>query len=123
MIESILNSVKKRLGMSPEYDAFDEDIVMSINSALSTLTQIGVGADSGFRITGADEEWATFLGSDPGFDGVKDYVYLKTRMVFDPPTTSYMITAMEKQIAELEFRINAYYDRYPWTQPLPTPIP
>lgn len=110
MIESILESVKKKLGLTPEYTAFDEDIIISVNSALSTLTQIGVGPASGFRITGADEEWATFLGSDPGFEGVKDYVYLKARMVFDPPTTSYMITAQEKQIAELEWRINVYYE-------------
>jgi hypothetical protein len=110
MIESILNSVKKKLGMTPEYTAFDEDIVLSVNSALSTLTQIGVGPAEGFRITGAAEEWAAFLGSDPAFEGVKDYVFLKVRMVFDPPTTSYMITAMEKQIAELEWRINVYYE-------------
>lgn len=110
MIESILESVKKKLGLAPEYDVFNEDLVITINSALSTLTQIGVGTAEGFSITGADEEWSAFLGSDPGFAGVKDYVYLRTRMVFDPPTTSYMITAMEKQISELEWRINVYYE-------------
>lgn len=110
MIDSILNSVKKKLGLSEDYTAFDEDIVISVNSALSTLTQIGVGPAEGFMIEGAAEEWAAFLGSDPGFQGIKDYVYLKARAVFDPPTTSYMITAMEKQIAELEWRINVYYE-------------
>jgi hypothetical protein len=110
MIDSILESVKKTLGLSEEYDVFDHDVVTYINSALSTLTQIGVGPAEGFVITGADEEWTAFLGSDPGFDGVKSYVYLKTRMLFDPPTTSYMITAMEKQIEELEWRINVYYE-------------
>lgn len=119
MITSILNSVKKKLGMPPEYTAFDEDIVLSVNSALSTLTQIGVGPADGFRITGADEEWATFLGSEPSFEGVKDYVYLKVRMVFDPPSTSYLITAMEKQISELEWRINVYYETRARLNPTP----
>lgn len=110
MINSILNATKKKLGLDPEYDVFDDEIIMTVNSALSTLTQIGVGPPEGFEIEGADEEWAAFLGPDPNFAGVKDYVYLKTRMIFDPPTTSYMITAMEKQIEELTFRINAFYE-------------
>jgi len=108
MIESILDSVKKSLGLSADYDAFDHDIVMHVNSAFSTLHQLGVGPAEGFEITGADEEWASFLGSDPVLNSVKTFVYLDVRMLFDPPSTSYMISAMEKRIDEAKWRINVY---------------
>lgn len=104
---SILNTIKKKLGPSVEYDAFDDDIIVAINSALMVATQIGVGPSEGFSITGASETWEDFLEEDEGkFEAVKDYIYLKTKLLFDPPANSFLVTAMEKQISEFEWRLN-----------------
>lgn len=106
MEDSILNSVKKRIGYSSDYDAFDEDIIQAINSAFSTLTQIGAGPTSGYRITGTTETWSDYLNGIGYIDCVKDYVYLKVRHVFDPPASSSVMQSIENQIKELEWRIN-----------------
>jgi hypothetical protein len=104
--KSILLSTKKLLGLDENYEIFDTDVVIHINSALAILNQLGVGPENGFRITGKKETWSDFLGDDETLlNTVKDYVYLKTRLVFDPPVGS-MIDLMKSQIAELEWRIN-----------------
>jgi hypothetical protein len=108
--ESILLSTKKLLGLDENYEIFDTDVVIHINSALAILNQLGVGPENGFRITGKKETWSDFLGDDETLlNTVKDYVYLKTRLVFDPPVGS-MIDLMKSQIAELEWRINISVD-------------
>lgn len=122
MTESILGSTKKVLGILPDYTAFDIDIIMHINSALSVLHQLGVGPEAGFMIEDDSATWGQFLGIDPAFNLVKTYVYLKVRLIFDPPPTSFAIAAAERQIAEHEFRINVVREgvKYPWQTPLTT---
>lgn len=122
MEESILNSTKKALGLASEYEAFDPDIIMHINSVFSTLHQLGVGPDEGFMIQDDVPTWATFLGNDPRLNHIKTYVFLRVRMLFDPPSLGYVIDAMKEQIKELEWRINAQREETGWTDPSP-PVP
>jgi hypothetical protein len=103
--QSILTSTKKILGIDESYTAFDLDVLVHINSVFSTLNQLGIGPDEGFMIEDADDTWDTFLGNDPRLNSVKTYVYLRVRLLFDPPTTSYMIDALKNQVLELEWRL------------------
>lgn len=119
MIASILTSTKKTLNLAEDYTVFDEDIIVHINSVFSTLNQLGVGPIEGFMIEDKDSTWDAFLGSDPRLNHVKTYVYLRVRMLFDPPTTGYHTTAMEKQIEELEWRLNVQREDTQWTEPIP----
>lgn len=106
MAESILVSMKKMTGLDSNYDVFDEDIIISINSYLMALNQIGVGAN-GFHITGKSETWDDFLGSDIfKLEGVKSYLYMRLKLAFDPPTSSFVLDSYEKQMRELEWRLN-----------------
>lgn len=109
-MNSILTSIKKLLGIDEEYTHFDTDIIIHINSALMTLTQIGVGPAGGYAIDGADDEWSDFLGDSTKLEMVKSYVYMKVRLIFDPPTNSSVTASYEKQIAEFEWRLNAATD-------------
>lgn len=105
--QSILLTIKKMLGIAEEYHAFDLDIVININSVFLTLNQLGVGPSTPYQITGTDETWTDFLGDQNGLAvGVQTYVYLKTRLLFDPPTNSFLVDSMQKQIQELEWRLN-----------------
>lgn len=120
MIASILTSIKKVLGLPPEHTAFDEDVIIHINSVFSTLQQLGVGPAEGFMIEDNSVTWDAFLGGDPVLNNVKSYVYLRVRMLFDPPSNSFTQTAMEKQITELEWRINVNREQLQWVDPDPT---
>lgn len=104
--ESILNSVKKMLGIEAEYTVFDADIIMHINSVFFVLNQLGVGPEEGFKITDATALWTDFMPESPNVESVKSYVYLKVKMLFDPSLNSAVIDAMNRQIAELEWRLN-----------------
>lgn len=119
METSILTSTKKILGIASNYTVFDQDIITHINTAFSTLTQLGIGPPPGFMIEDATPEWADFLGTDLPLNSVKTYVFLKTRMLFDPPQTSYMIAAMNEQIRELEWRLNTHREETAWVDPDP----
>lgn len=114
MSTSILNSVKKVLGLAEDYTAFDPDIVLHINSVFSTLQQLGVGPTEGFEIEGATGTWDSFLGADPRLNNVKTYVSLRVRMLFDPPTTGHHVNAMQAQIQELEWRLNVHMEETIW---------
>ena len=120
MTDRILESVKKVLGIAPEYLAFDQDIVMHINSAFSVLHQLGVGPDEPFMIEDETATWTEFLCTERGVNSVKSYVYLRVRLLFDPPATSFALGAMEKQIEELGWRISTYMDgvRHPYVEPV-----
>jgi hypothetical protein len=111
-VYSILTSVKKALGIEEEYTHFDPDIIMFINAVLMQLTQIGVGPDTGFVITGKDETWDTFLGGKTDIEAVKTFVCLKVKLMFDPPSSSFVLEAIERQLKELEWRINVQVDKY-----------
>ena len=115
MDNSILSTIKKMLGLDADYDAFDTDIIIHINSALRNLMQLGVGPSTGFSINGDFETWNHFLGEATDLEGVKTYVYLKTRLAFDPPATSFVLEAIKAMISEYEWRINVQVD----TEPLP----
>lgn len=110
MDESILNTIKKMLGPDSAYEAFDTEIIIHINTALSTLAQLGVGPRKGFRITGPNELWGDFLGEDIDLESVKTYIYCKVRMIFDPPSNSFVMKAMEDTCKELEWRLNVAVD-------------
>ena len=105
-MDSILTSIKKLLGITEEYVHFDADIIMHINSVLSTLAQIGVGPSEGFVITGDNETWGDFIPENRNLENVKQYVYLNVRLVFDPPTQSSVLDSYQRKINELEWRIN-----------------
>jgi len=108
MEESILTSTKKILGLDQDYTAFDLDIITHINAAFSILSQLGVGPESGFSIEDETTVWADYLVPADQLHLVKTYVYLKVRSLFDPPTTSFLIEATEKQIKEYEWRLNVF---------------
>lgn len=105
MADSILQSVKKTLGLDAEYTAFDHDIILHINSTFGTLHQLGIGPANGFLIVDSSSTWDEFLGDNTPLNSVKTYMYLKVRLLFDPPTLSFLITAIEEQIKELEWRL------------------
>lgn len=103
-MDSILTSVKKMLGIGAEFDSFDPELIMHINSVLSILHQLGV--EETFSITGIEETWSDYLSDMSKLEMIKTYVYMKVRLIFDPPTAGTAIEAINKQIAELEWRIN-----------------
>ena len=104
-MESILTSIKKLLGIEEDYVHFDADIIMHINSVLSILTQLGVGPSEGYFIKDANATWDEFITNPAKLELVKSYVYLKVRLMFDPPSSSSAIESMNQLISELEFRI------------------
>lgn len=111
MEESILLSVKALLGPDADYDVFDQDIVVFINSAIATLTQLGIGPSEGFEITGEEETWEDFLGGDMRrINSVKTYIFMKVRLAFDPPASSYVLSAYEDSCKEFEWRLNVAVD-------------
>lgn len=110
--ESILETIKKLIGFEDSYNAFDQDILIGINTALSILTQIGVGPQTGYRISGYSETWGDYLGvNTANLEDVKTYIYLRTRRIFDPPASNSVIQAIDNEIKELEWRINVSVDR------------
>lgn len=106
-MESILTSIKKLLGIAEEYTHFDNDIIMHINSAFTTLTQLGVGPSEGFYIEDESTYWSDFIEDMTKVQAVKTYIYLKVKLVFDPGSVgSSTLAAYERQISELEWRLN-----------------
>lgn len=105
---SILNSTKKVLGLDPDYDVFDLDVLMHINTAFGTLSQLGVGPAEGFMVEDDSVTWDAFLGADLRLNQVKSYVYLRVRMLFDPPATAALMEATKAQIQEFEWRLNLH---------------
>ena len=108
MEESILTSIKGMIG--PLDDVFDTDLIIHINSVFMILTQLGVGPKEGFFIEDDSTTWNEFIPDLLKFQAVKTYMYLKTKMVFDPPNSSVMKDSMLKNIDELEWRLNAEAD-------------
>lgn len=117
MEQSILKSVKKILGVNPNDTSFDLDILTHVNSAFSTLNDLGIGPPEGFMIDDDETLWVDFIGADPRLNQVRTYVCLKTRIAFDPPTTVYLIGALDRQIAELEWRLNTRREATEWVDP------
>lgn len=108
--DSILLSVKKSLGLDPSMIHFDSDIMMCVNSALNVLTQLGVGPVEGFMISSQEESWNQFIGDDPRLNMVKTYIFIKTKLIFDPPTIGAVMEAYKEQVKEYEWRLNVQVD-------------
>lgn len=108
--ESIFKSIKSLLGPDADYEVFDSDILIFINGAIATLTQLGIGPSGGFRITGESETWSDFVGNYDDLDSVKTYIYLKVKLVFDPPASSSVMSAYQETCKELEWRLNVAVD-------------
>lgn len=106
MEDSILKTTKRLLGGYVEGTAFNDEIIYSINSVLSVLTQLGVGPAEGFVITGEEETWSDFIGERTDIEMIKMYVYTKVRLLFDPPSNSFLIDSMKKICDEFEWRLN-----------------
>ena len=111
-MESILTSIKKLLGIDEEYTHFDADIIMHINSVLMILTQLGVGPETGFVIEDDTSTWDDFVPevNAAQLHAIKSYIYMKVKLMFDPPLSSAVIEAMNRQIAEFEWRLNVAVD-------------
>ena len=105
-MDSILDTIKKMLGVDTADTAFDIDIIMNINSALMTLNQIGIGLTEGFLIIDNTETWTYFLGEVINLEAVKSHIFLKVKLLFDQPTNPVVLSAMERQVTELEWRLN-----------------
>ena len=108
--ESILLSVKKMLGLDKDYDVFDPELIIHINSVFGTLHQLGVGPEDQFRIAGDSELWSDFTTDGEQTDEVKSYVYLRVRLLFDPPSSSFVLSSLQEQAKELEWRLNVKAD-------------
>ena len=134
MNDSILNSIKKMLGITEEYEHFDQDIIAHINSAFMILTQLGVGPSGGFFITDKSATWSSFINNGAtsysnsrsrlrelavaqaanttvNVGMIKSYIYMKVKLVFDPPQNSFLVDSLNKSISEYEWRLNAMYDK------------
>jgi hypothetical protein len=117
MTDSILDSTKKILGLDAGYTAFDLDVITHINSALAALNQLGIGPESGFMITDSTSTWDEVLGTTSNYNLAKSYVYLRVRILFDPPNTSFVLTALSDQLRELEWRLSVEREATGWVNP------
>lgn len=117
MSGSILTSTKKLLGLEESYTAFDQDVIIHINSVFSTLAQLGIGPTDGFAIEDATANWVDFLGTNLQYNAVKTYVYLRVRLLFDPPATHYAIASWKEQIQEVEWRLSVLRESTQWVDP------
>ena len=119
-MESILDTIKKGLGIALDDTSFDVDIILHINTVMMNLDQIGVSPIEPVIVTGSDEIWSQLLGDSKKLEAVKTYILLKVRLIFDTPTSSFVIDSYERTLKELEVRINMVADPAP---PLPIPVP
>ena len=106
IMDSILNNVKKLLGIDSDDDSFDVDVMTIINSTILSLAQMGIGPANGFIVTSIENEWTDWIVTPTiNLEGIKTYLYLKTKLIFDPPTNSTVIEAFNKSLSELEWRM------------------
>lgn len=121
-MDSILDSVKKIMGIDKDQTAFDVDMIMHINAVLATLNQLGIGPLEGFAIEDASATWSDFLGSaDPRLNNVKTYMYMKIKVLFDPPEQWHLMNAMKEQVVELEWRMSVRRENDEYVDPAPRP--
>jgi hypothetical protein len=109
--DSILTSIKKKLGMEEEDINFDDEVIIEINTAFVDLNRLGVGPVEGFTISDKTTLWTDYIGTDKRLENVKTYIYLQAKLVFDPPTTSFLVDAINRKIEKLEWCINNYVDK------------
>lgn len=119
MTDSILDSVKTMLGVPVESTDADSELMLHINSVLSNLNQLGVGPLEGFMITDSNAVWADLLSGNMKMNDAKTYVFLRVKMLFDPPTTSFALDAMKEQVQEAAWRLNVTREQTDWVNPNP----
>lgn len=112
MEDSILTSIKNAASLSDEDNAFDQELILHINSTFMTLRQIGVGPTTPFVISDDTSTWSEFTTDESILPMVKSYVALVVRSLFDPPTSSSLAEAMNNKIAEYEWRLQIECDTY-----------
>lgn len=110
MNESILETIAKAIGIGENYDYFNQELIMHINTILMGLRQIGIGPTTPYVVTDSTATWSDFLGDDKNFEAVKTYMCLRVKMLFDPPTSSSLMDAMNNQISEWEWRLSLEYE-------------
>lgn len=108
ILDSILNSIKNQLNINVEETGFDDELILNINSVFSTLYQIGVGPANGYSISDSSSLWTDYLTNEVALEMVKSYMYLKVKIMFDPPTNSSYLSAMNEMIKEYEWRMNVF---------------
>ena len=106
-MESILTSVKKLLGITEDCTDFDSDIILHINTVFTILSQMGVGPEEGFSIEDKSKKWDEFISNKLYFESVKTYVFLKVKLLFDPPLSTAVMESINRMISELEWRLNS----------------
>lgn len=106
MEKSILKTIKKLLGITEDDTAFDTDLIIHINTTLMVLHQLGVGPKEGYSIKNEKNKWSDFVDSDENLEGIKSYIYMKVKLLFDPPSNSATIEALQSSIKEFEWRLN-----------------
>lgn len=109
-MDSILTSIKKLLGITEEYEHFDADLIMHINSVFAVLTQLGVGPSEGFSIKDSSAIWEDFIPDLSNYESIKSYMHLKVKLLFDPPASSVVTESMNRLISEFEWRLNVTAD-------------
>ncbi len=109
-MDSILLSIKESLGVEKDYSGFDGEIIMSINSAIFSLGQLGVGPTGGLTVTDESQNWSDLYDGVSNLEGVKNYIKLHARLSFDPPSTAHMLSAIQNQIKELEWRLMVHVE-------------
>lgn len=123
ILDSILYSTKKVLGLNWDYTAFDTDVIIHINTALSDLVDIGVGPAEGFAISDESATWDDFLGDNLHYEPAKTFVWLKTKTFFDPPEGRYAIAATDGQLAQMLWRLGVNRENAEWINPNPASVP
>lgn len=105
-MESILTNIKNLLGIEEEYEHFDKDLIILINSVFMILNQLGLGPKNGYSIVDKSNIWEEFVMSRTDLEGIRSYMYLKVKLMFDPPNTGYLVESMTKLCSEFEWRLN-----------------
>ena len=111
MEESILITIKKMIGFDKDYDYFDTDLIVQINSCFSILGDLDLGPEEGFFITGEQQKWSEFIFTPSYLGMIKNYIFIKTKLVFDRPETAYAIQSLTKMAEELEWRLHMESER------------
>lgn len=104
-MDSILDTIKKLLGIAKDYTRFDTDIIVHINTSMMLLNQLGIGPPEGFSITGPEQTWLSYIPTGKNLEAVKTLIYLRTRLAFDPPANSFVVDSFQKQIEEYQWRL------------------
>lgn len=110
LANSILHDVKQMVGQEWDDTTYDLDIMTHINSVFLDLQQIGVGSNDGFSISDYSTKWDAYLGTDKNLNAVKSYIYIRVRLLFDPPTNGFLVTSLEKQAERMEWRLMVHND-------------